>query len=628
MAQQFDYPKSETELRATLDALYAKAMSAQTDGGKPAFTGLVELMTAESTIVTAIHNIKANKGSKTPGADGKTMQKSYLQKPVNWVIGDIRAAFRHFEAGKIRRVFIDKPGKVEKRPLGITTIRDRIVQECIRIVLEPIMEAQFYKHSYGFRPMRDTHMALERIQDYVFKTGYFWIVEGDISKCFDKINHGILIKRLYHMGVQDKRVLQIIKAMLKAGIIDECEINDDGTPQGGILSPLLANVYLDIFDQWLTRQWLEKKTVHPYKSQGSKIAALQKKTSMIPGMLVRYADDFVVVTDSEKHAEWWKSQIRNFLWERMRLCLSEEKTLITDVRRKQIHFLGYEYKLVKGNSKHGYVTRTRPDRNRLRRKFDEINREIKAIPDHYSREQLIEAINGINSKVRGLINYYNNCTWVNPAMKEFSRQMQLTAMRKLKRYKGKWIPARQVQNLTHIHEGYKTKIPAVPYRDIWVGVTNPYFCKWERPSSKNQGETPYSEDGRALYFKRTKKQRKRARLESLMSGKTSELVALGFASKNNNFEYYMNRAYALNRDRMKCRVCGKWLYSYYVCTHRIIPSLPLSKVNKVGNLASMCQECYKIVNRPTLSLNVLEPQARKKAEYFRKQLTTNAKDTA
>ena len=118
--------------------------------------------------------------------------------------------------------------------LTVPTIRDRIVQECIKIVLEPIFEAQFYRYSFGFRPMRDTQMALKNIIDYVHRTGYHWFVEGDISKCFDRINHGILLKRLYHMGVKDTRVLQIIKAMLKAGIIGECEINDDGTPQGGL----------------------------------------------------------------------------------------------------------------------------------------------------------------------------------------------------------------------------------------------------------------------------------------------------------------------------------------------------------------------------------------------------------
>lgn len=253
MAQQFDSPKTETQLREIQDRLYQRSKEVHDAGGRPAFKGLLEIMSAEPTIVTAIHNIKSNKGSETPGVDFKTMRKDYLEKPYQWVIKDIQNAFKHFEAQKIRRKYIDKPGKPEKRPLGIPTIRDRIVQECMKIVLEPILEAQFFEHSYGFRPMRDTAMTLERIKLLSHISGKYWIVEGDISKCFDNIDHSILLKRLYHIGIRDRRVLQIIKAMLKAGIMDECAINEFGTPQGGIISPLLANAYLDIMDEWITK---------------------------------------------------------------------------------------------------------------------------------------------------------------------------------------------------------------------------------------------------------------------------------------------------------------------------------------------------------------------------------------
>ena len=260
MAQQFDYPKTETHLRETLDKLYQHSKEVYDAGGRPAFKGLLEIMTAETTIITAIHNIKSNHGSETPGIDGKKMRRDYLQKPYPQVVKDIQSAFQHFEPQKIRRKYIDKPGKAEKRPLGIPTIRDRIVQECIRMVLEPICEAQFFAHSYGFRPMRDTPMALERINTLTHSTGYYWIVEGDISKCFDRIDHGILLKRLYHIGVKDRRVIQIIKAMLEAGVMDECDVNEEGTPQGGLISPLLANVYLDIMDEWIIKQWEHKVT--------------------------------------------------------------------------------------------------------------------------------------------------------------------------------------------------------------------------------------------------------------------------------------------------------------------------------------------------------------------------------
>ena len=138
MAQQFDYPKTETELREILDKLYQQSKEVYSAGERPAFKGLLEIMSAEATILTAIHNIKSNHGSETPGVDSKTMRRDYLHKPFSWVVTDIRKAFAHFDAQKIRRKYIDKPGKSEKRPLGIPTIRDRIVQECMRIVLDSV----------------------------------------------------------------------------------------------------------------------------------------------------------------------------------------------------------------------------------------------------------------------------------------------------------------------------------------------------------------------------------------------------------------------------------------------------------------------------------------------------------
>ena len=618
MAQQFNYPNSETELRATLDELYRTAKAAHETGERPSYKGLIELMSAEATIVTAIHNIKANKGAKTPGVDGKTIY-NYLQKRHEWVINDVQSAFRHYEPHMVRRKYIDKPGKKEKRPLGIPTIRDRIVQECARIVLEPVMEAQFYEHSYGFRPMRDTKMALERIVGTVHQNGNHWIVEGDISKCFNRIDHNILLKRLYHMGVKDKRVLLIVKAMLKAGIMDECEVNEEGTPQGGILSPLLANVYLDILDQYVAKQWIEKKVSTSYRDQSAKMTALRKRSSLIPGVLVRYADDFVVITDSYEHALFWKEKIGAFLQDDMKLTLSAEKTLITDVRKRYIQFLGYEYKVVRGKSRKGYIPRTIPNRERLERKVQEIENGIKEIPRNVSKEIVVQQIHLINSQIRGLVNYYSATTWVSVAMKGYAQRLQRTAKRHLKKYRARWVSAKQTSTLPSVHSQHNAKIVAIPYRDLWVGITCLAFCKWEKTLYHNKKETPYTATGRQLYFERTKKKRQNARLDELSTG-PSETIFTGQIDPRNNFEYYMNRAYALNRDKLKCRVCGKWLIDRYPCAHRINPQLPLKDVNRVNNLVSLDSECYALVNNPTAEISHMDAKARKKIEDFRKRL--------
>jgi len=619
MAQQFDYPKTETQLREIQDKLYQHSKEAYDTGSRPAFKGLLEIMSAEATIVTAIHNIKSNHGSETPGVDFKTMRKDYLQRSHSWVIRDIQSAFKHFEPQQIRRVYIDKPGKAEKRPLGIPTIRDRIVQECMRIVLEPILEAQFFAHSYGFRPMRDAAMALERVNFLTHHTGYYWIVEGDISKCFDHIDHAILLKRLYHMGVKDRRVLQIIKAMLKTGVMDECEVNEEGTPQGGLISPLLANVYLGMMDEWVTSQWENKETQHKYAHTGARTAAL-RKTALIPGYLVRYADDFVIITDTRAHAESWKARLQIFLHGKMKLTLSQEKTLITDIRKKHIKFLGYELKVVRGKSKRGYITRTNPDRDRLKRKVDKIAENIRKIPKNYSRERLLHEINRINSQLRGIIQYYQCCTWVNIAMRKHSRRLLLLAKKRLRQYNGKWIPANQVQNLPRVHQQHRQKIPSIKYRDIYVGFTALTFCKWERTFSKNQAETPYSKEGRQLYFERTKKKKIQARLDELYSDGTAQTILHGKWNKLNNFEFIMNRAYALNRDSLKCRVCGGWLTSGTPWTHRINPNLPLDKVNRVNNLVSLHKKCFVAVNNPNQDISQFDVKAQKKIISYREKL--------
>ena len=619
MAQQFDYPRTETQLREIQDKLYQHNKEVYDTGGRPAFKGLLEIMSAEATIITAIHNIKSNHGSKTPGVDSKTI-RDYLQRPFPRVVKDIQSAFKHFEPQKIRRVYIDKPGKAEKRPLGIPTIRDRIMQECMRTVLEPIFEAQFFAHSYGFRPMRDAAMALERADIIVHNTGYYWIVEGDISKCFDRINHAVLLKRLYHMGVRDRRVLQIIKAMLKAGVMDECEVNEEGTPQGGLISPLLANIYLDMMDEWIAKQWESKKTRITYSGSDVRIHALRKRSGLTPGYLVRYADDFIIATDSRAHAEEWKARLKVFLKNKMKLTLSPEKTLITDIRKKYIKFLGYEFKMVRGKSRRGYIPRTIPDRDRLKRKVDKVTKEIRAIPHNCSRENMIREINRINSEIRGFIQYHQCCTWVNIATKRYKRKIQFAAIRRLKQYKGEWIPANQTQNLPRIHQQYKQKIPAIKYRDIYIGLTALNFCRWERTLPKKQDETPFTEIGWQIYFERTKKNRRYARLDEMYSNKADRAIKFGKWGTLNNYEFIMNRAYALNRDRLRCRVCGGWLIDCTPYAHRINPNLPLNKVNCVNNLVSLHWRCFCAVNDPNQDISQFDVKAQKKIIGYREKL--------
>jgi hypothetical protein len=201
-------------------------------------------------------------------------------------------------------------------------------------------------------------------------------------------------------------------------------------------------------------------------------------------------------------------------------------------------------------------------------------------------------------------------------MEKHARRLQMIASQRLKQYKGKWIPAKETVNLIRIHENYKTKIPAIRYKDMYVGVTSLSFCKWEKATVKNHEETPYTETGRDINFQRTKKRKIRARLDDMYDDHAAEIILHSSWAKHLNFEYYMNRAYVLNRDKLKCRVCGKWLISGAVYTHHINPSLPQEKVNKVNNLASMHKGCCEAIMTSNADITQFDGKTRRKKSHY------------
>jgi len=623
MVQQFKTPTTESELRWLQDELYAESKGQLENGDLPRFKGLIELMSSETVILTAIHNLKSNKGSNTPGVDKKTMRKDILEKDYNKVITHVQEMFKAYKPNEVRRQWIPKPGKAEKRPLGIPAIEDRIIQECVRIILEPIMEAQFFKHSYGFRPWRDTHMAFERIKDQVKRVGYYWVVEGDISKFFDKVNHTILLKKLWNMGVRDRRVLMIIKSMLKAGVMGETKTSHMGTPQGGIISPLLANVYLHKMDEWITREWETKKTRNDYSSSRNQYQSMHRYSNLKPVYLVRYADDWILLTNSKQNAEKWKNRVAGYLESNLKLELSQEKTLITNIKRKPIHFVGFTYKVVREGAKmRGYKPVTKPQQERLDRKMQEVLKDIGKLEMAMPKEMTVDKINRINMKIRGLINYYSAASQVNLAMSRYSMRVMSVAYNALKRKGVKRIPACNVSNLLSLHKDYNTKIPAIPIGDgRFIGITCPAFCKYQKTYSKNPEETPYAAKGRSIHMQRVKKQMTLPRMEEILqSSKLSMLIGFGKNTRLYNLEYFLNRMYALNRDKMKCRVCGEpIIVGSDFHAHHIRKKLPLSEVNRVNNLASTHGKCNKLIHGQ-ISPEGFSKKAIINAEKYRKKL--------
>jgi len=287
------------------------------------FHNLMNLISSRENILLAYRNIKTNKGSRTPGVNKHTIE-FIAQKEQDNIVNMVRSRLNNYYPNHIRRVEIPKEnGKT--RPLGIPTIEERIIQQCIKQILEPILEAKFYKHSYGFRPDRKVEHAIARFEQLAFK-GYHYVVDIDIKGFFDNVNHGKLLKQLWTLGIRDKQSLKIISLMLKAEI-KGIGIPDKGTPQGGILSPLLANVVLNELDWWIASQWDTFPTKYQYKVDGGKQRAL-KRTKLKDIWIIRYSDDFKIMCKDHITAQKIFKAVKMWLIE-----ISKDKSKITNLRK-------------------------------------------------------------------------------------------------------------------------------------------------------------------------------------------------------------------------------------------------------------------------------------------------------
>ena len=399
------------------DKLYADSQK-----GKE-FKHLVEIIALPENIRLAYRNIKANHGSKTAGTDGRTI-KDLERLSDEKLVALVQRKLDWYQPQSVRRVEIPKgndPAKV--RPLGIPTILDRLIQQCVLQILEPICEAKFHEHSYGFRPNRCQEHAIALVYKNIQVSHCYFVVDIDIKGFFDNVSHGKLLKQMWTLGIRDKKLLSIVSAMLKAEVAG-IGFPEKGTPQGGIISPLLSNIVLNELDWWVASQWEEFPTRKKYatgtnyngsENKGNKYKMLRDYTTLKEVTCVRYADDFKLFTKNYQQAKKLFYAVQDWLKGRLGLDISPEKSKIVNLRKQYSEFLGLRIKAANHGSKQkpNYVVESHIKEKSIEKISECMKRLIHDIefPGPGKRAEHA-AVARFNAYVFSAHNYYDMATMV------------------------------------------------------------------------------------------------------------------------------------------------------------------------------------------------------------------------
>ncbi len=526
------------------------------------FDDLYHLICREEWITTALDAVLDNTGSRTAGVDEITKEDFKNEKYRYAFIARLREELksRAYQPQPAHRVWIPKPNG-KQRPLGIPTIRDRVVQMSLKMLLEPIFESDFLPCSNGFRPGRCTMDCIEVCYPRItVRNKFLWVIEGDIRQCFDRINHQILM-RLLRQRIADERIICLIEKFLHAGVMEDSlfQTTPEGTPQGGVISPLLANVYLHQLDLWW---WKNYGSLDPYAK------AKRRERKQGNCILTRYADDFILLCNgTREEVEHLRAEVQHFLREELHLELNLDKTNITHVT-DGFDFLGFhiQWKLPNSNDPWLRVTPNQKAMQKLRHTIKQMTdrRSLTSTP-----EQKLKAINRV---LRGWVNYYRHVSFKRIASKldwwatdRFYRWLK-------KRHKS---GARQVMQRYYLQEStkghqrknlgvkdsrgemlYLFQMEDVPHRKYRrKAQPNPYLS--EDPIPVADTDTPFEEawDG------------------------TMSIV---------NQVWDEARRQALERDGYRCVQCGRTINLH---VHHL-QARKEKGTHDLDNLITLCQDCH------------------------------------
>lgn len=471
------------------------------------FDNLMDIILSRENILLAYRNIKSNTGSKTAGTDKLTIEdigKLSVEEVVEKVRFIVKGSKHGYRPKPVRRVDIPKLNG-DTRPLGIPCIWDRLVQQCIKQVMEPICEAKFSDNSYGFRPNRSVENAIARTYRHMQRSNLHYVVEFDIKGFFDNVNHSKLIKQIWALKIRDKHLIYLLKQILKAPIkLPDGSITHPtkGTPQGGIISPLLANIVLNELDHWVESQWEENPIIYTYKLGINNSGGIRKsngyeglKTTNLKEMfIVRYADDFRIFCRARQQAEKVKIAVSKWIQERLKLEVSEEKTRIVNMREKYSEFLGFKMKVRRKGNKYVVISHINDKQlKRIQKSLVEQARKIAKPRKEYGEYGEVKLY---NSKVLGIQNYYNLATEVNEDLGNINRIVMTTLTNRLSTQTGKRL-VRSGRKLNDTEKKWYGKSKAIRYVN---GTNEPIYpigyVQHKNPLNHRKKICNYSKEGR------------------------------------------------------------------------------------------------------------------------------------
>lgn len=561
------------------DNLYQKSLDGET------FTKLMKIITSEKNIALAYRNIKKNSGSKTPGSDGKTI-KDIEKFETEQVIKRVRNMLNNYHPRTVRRKDIPKPNGTT-RPLGIPCIWDRLVQQCILQVLEPICEAKFFQGSYGFRPLKSAENAMNDVYRYINRSHLYYMVEIDIKSFFDNVNHTKLIKQMWSLGIQDKQLICIIKKILKANIQmpnGEIITPSKGTPQGGIISPLLANIVLNEFDWHMESQWSENPLVYKWKgghapngtlSKGSAFREM-RKTNLKELHTIRYADDIRILCSNKLDAEKVKDHAIKWLGQRLKLEISKEKTRVVNLNKQYGEILGIKIRTKRKGNKRVVVSHMCD--KAIRKVKTSLKEQIIVLEHSGSKAKFEIELAKYNSIVRGVHNYYSMATNITEDCQEIHNSIYKSLYNRLHPEIGRSIPKTYAD-----YKNYKNcRRFAIVQGRYMLPIS---YCSYRQTLGSKKNACIYTKEGR-----KTKHDDLTFNNKYLLSELSENPIT------NRSIEYNDNRLSLFSAQRGKCAITGyEFLAIEEVHCHHKTPRKNGGKDN-YQNLILVLPDVHKLIH--------------------------------